>query len=350
MGSVILKNVSKKFDKINALYETNAHIKEGEFTVFVGPSGCGKTTTLRLIAGLENVTTGVITINDKDVTWLPPASRKIAMVFQNYALYPHLTAYENLKYPLDLLKLSKIEKNRIINETAEKLEITDLLNRKPSQLSGGQKQRVAIGRAIVRKPEVFLLDEPLSNLDARLRETMRNYIRKIHNQLKKTTIYVTHDQHEAMTLADKIFIFFKGKIMQQGTPQEIYQNPKNLFTANFIGNPQSNSFYGVIKNNEIVGDYGSVNCAVLGCPKQKELFFTIRAHDVTVSDKNTKGMKAKFVQSEYLGSESYYQFQANKKSVLIASYKNLEFEKGKFYYLIFDKKKLFFFNKDHQRI
>ena len=241
MSAIRFEKVIKNFETTNALFETDFQIKEREFTVFVGPSGCGKTTILRLIAGLENVTSGNIFIHNKNVTWEPPKNRNVAMVFQSYALYPHMSVYENLRYPLDILKLPAQKKKEIISHTAKKLEITNLLDRKPSQLSGGQKQRVAIGRAVVRKPEIFLLDEPLSNLDARLRETMRSYIRSIHEQLGKTTVYVTHDQQEAMTLADKIFVFNKGKIMQSGTPQEIYQTPQNLFVAQFLGSPPINS-------------------------------------------------------------------------------------------------------------
>ena len=196
MSAIVFKKVAKNFEENPALFETDFQIKEREFTVFVGPSGCGKTTILRLIAGLENVTSGNIFIHNKNVTWEAPKNRNVAMVFQSYALYPHMSVYENLRYPLDILKLPAQKKKEIINHTAQKLEITALLDRKPSQLSGGQKQRVAIGRAVVRKPEIFLLDEPLSNLDARLRETMRSYIRSIHEQLGKTTVYVTHDQQE----------------------------------------------------------------------------------------------------------------------------------------------------------
>ena len=207
MSAIVFEKVTKNFEKNTALLATDLKINEKEFTVFLGPSGCGKTTILRLIAGLETVSSGNIFIHNKNVTWEAPKNRNVAMVFQNYALYPHMSVYENLRYPLDILKLPSAQKKEIISYTAKKLEITELLERKPSQLSGGQKQRVAIGRAAVRRPEVFLLDEPLSNLDARLRETMRSYIRSIHEQLGKTTIYVTHDQQEAMTLADRIFVF-----------------------------------------------------------------------------------------------------------------------------------------------
>ena len=250
--------------------------------------------------GLETVSSGNIFIHNKNVTWEAPKNRNVAMVFQNYALYPHMSVYENLRYPLDILKLPSAQKKEIISYTAKKLEITDLLERKPSQLSGGQKQRVAIGRAAVRKPEIFLLDEPLSNLDARLRETMRSYIRDIHEQLGKTTIYVTHDQQEAMTLADRIFVFNKGRMMQSGTPQEVYQNPKNLFVAQFLGSPPINSFFAKVKGTELIGDFGRINLKNLGIktdPQKipEKIVFAIRPHDLKTSNSQNKGFPNNFI-------------------------------------------------------
>ncbi len=349
--SIEFQNVKKNFGQTTALSETSFQIQKGEFIVFVGPSGCGKTTTLRLIAGLDDVSGGSIFANGKNITWEIPKNRKTAMVFQTYSLYPHLTVYENLKYPLDILKISKQDKKNIIEKTARKLEIIDLLQRLPSQLSGGQKQRVAIGRALVRKPEIFLLDEPLSNLDARLRENMRGYIRELHNFVKKTTIYVTHDQQEAMTLADRIFVFSKGKMMQSGTPQVIYQNPQNLFVAKFVGNPPINIFRGQIENKIVNGDYGNIEFSELGIKKKlppKKFIFAIRPHHLFVSD--TGFLKAKFLYSEYLGSESYYKFQISNQELLLACDKDLLLKKNNFYNLALKKNKIFFFNSQEQRI
>ena len=322
MSAIVFEKVTKNFEKNTALLATDLKINEKEFTVFLGPSGCGKTTILRLIAGLETVSSGNIFIHNKNVTWEAPKNRNVAMVFQNYALYPHMSVYENLRYPLDILKLPSAQKKEIISYTAKKLEITELLERKPSQLSGGQKQRVAIGRAAVRRPEVFLLDEPLSNLDARLRETMRSYIRSIHEQLGKTTIYVTHDQQEAMTLADRIFVFNKGRMMQSGTPQEVYQNPKNLFVAQFLGSPPINSFFAKVKGTELIGDFGRINLKNLGIktdPQKipEKIVFAIRPHDLKTSNSQNKGfLKAKLLSSEYLGAETYHYFQAGKENIM----------------------------------
>jgi ABC-type sugar transport system ATPase subunit len=349
--SVKFQKVHKKFENNTALEETSFQIQTGEFVVFVGPSGCGKTTTLRLIAGLEDVTSGNIFSGEKDITWELPKNRKTAMVFQNYALYPHLSVYENLSYPLDILKFSKAKKKEMILQTAQKLEIQDLLQRKPSELSGGQKQRVAIGRALIRKPEVFLLDEPLSNLDARLRETMRGYIRELHNSLAKTTIYVTHDQQEAMTLADRIFVFSKGKIMQMGTPQEIYQSPKNLYVAKFLGNPPINAFESVASGGFATGDYGKIKISQLGVKKklpQGKFTFAIRPQHLLIGDKGD--FEAKFLYSEYLGTESYYKFQLGGQKILVASDKEFQLKKNSSYFLTLDKKKLFFFDSEGSAI
>ncbi|NCD43046.1 MAG: sn-glycerol-3-phosphate ABC transporter ATP-binding protein UgpC, partial [Bacteroidia bacterium] len=221
-------------------------IKDKEFLVLVGPSGCGKSTTLRMIAGLETVDEGILYINEKPMNDLPPKNRNISIVFQNYALYPHMTAYENLAFGLKIRRTPKKEIENKVKEAAAILDITDLLERKPGEMSGGQRQRVAIGRAIVRNPGVFLFDEPLSNLDAKLRGTMRSEIAKLHKKLNTTMVYVTHDQIEAMTLGDRIVVMDRGIIQQSGTPAELYNNPQNLFVAGFIGSPPMNIFEGTI--------------------------------------------------------------------------------------------------------
>jgi multiple sugar transport system ATP-binding protein len=240
MAQVILKKVHKTFDKTPVVHGIDLDIAHNEFVVLVGPSGCGKSTTLRMIAGLEEITNGEIYIGDRLVNDVPPKDRDIAMVFQNYALYPHMTVYENMSFGLRLRKYPKDEIKRRVEEAAGILNIGELLDRRPKQLSGGQRQRVAMGRAIVRHPQVFLFDEPLSNLDAKLRVQMRTEIKKIHQKVQTTVIYVTHDQVEAMTLADRIVVMHAGKIEQIGSPQEMYERPATKFVAGFIGSPAMN--------------------------------------------------------------------------------------------------------------
>ncbi|MEE1655144.1 sn-glycerol-3-phosphate ABC transporter ATP-binding protein UgpC [Microvirga sp. CF3062] len=240
MADVVLKNVQKSFGKAKVIHGVNLDIRDGEFVVFVGPSGCGKSTLLRLIAGLEDITAGDLFIGAERVNDLAPAKRGIAMVFQSYALYPHMNVYDNMAFGLELARSSRAEIDRKVREAARLLQIEALLDRKPRQLSGGQRQRVAIGRAIVRDPKVFLFDEPLSNLDAALRVQTRIEIAKLHTDTRATMIYVTHDQVEAMTLADRIVVLNTGRIEQVGTPLELYHRPANLFVAGFIGSPQMN--------------------------------------------------------------------------------------------------------------
>jgi len=240
MAKVELKSLTKKFDEVVAVNDMSSTVEDREFVVLVGPSGCGKTTTLRMIAGLEEVTEGEIYIGDRLVNDVPPKDRDIAMVFQNYALYPHMNVYDNMAFGLKLRRTPRPEIEKRVHEAARILKIEDLLKRKPKQLSGGQRQRVALGRAIVRDPKVFLMDEPLSNLDAKLRVQMRTEIAKLHERLNATIIYVTHDQTEAMTMADKIVIMKDGFIQQIGEPQEVYEHPDNMFVAGFIGSPAMN--------------------------------------------------------------------------------------------------------------
>lgn len=247
MARVTLTNISKVYPNgFKAVDDFNLDIAPGEFVVFVGPSGCGKSTTLRLIAGLEEDFTGTISIGDRVVNTVPPAQRDIAMVFQNYALYPHMTVYANMAMALKLKGVSKPEIDRKVRETAKFLEVDQLLDRKPGQLSGGQRQRVAVGRAIVREPKAFLFDEPLSNLDARLRVTTRAELKAMHQRLKTTSIYVTHDQEEAMTLGDRIVVMAKGRIQQAAPPLEVYRRPANRFVAAFVGTPPMNFLTGTL--------------------------------------------------------------------------------------------------------
>ncbi len=240
MAEVRLSNIVKKYDEVEAVRGIDLDISDHEFVVLVGPSGCGKSTTLRMIAGLEDITGGDILIGGDVVNDVPPKDRDIAMVFQNYALYPHMTVFQNMSFGLRLKRFPKAEIKKRVDEAARILDIKELLDRKPKQLSGGQRQRVAMGRAIVRNPKVFLFDEPLSNLDAKLRVQMRTEIKKVHQQVRTTTVYVTHDQVEAMTLADRVVVMNNGIIEQVGTPQELYHSPRTHFVAGFIGSPAMN--------------------------------------------------------------------------------------------------------------
>lgn len=252
MAGLKLTNLSKSFGNVKVIKSVDLEIDNGEFVVFVGPSGCGKSTLLRIIAGLENISDGQVIIGDRDVTYMDPADRGVAMVFQSYALYPHMTVRENINFGMRINHVPKDIAEQKVQKAAKLLQLNEMLDRKPAQLSGGQRQRVAIGRAIVREPELFLFDEPLSNLDAELRVKMRIELLGLHAQLKTTMIYVTHDQVEAMTLADKIIVLRDGCIEQIGTPLRLYDDPDNLFVAGFIGSPKMNFFNATILDNSVI--------------------------------------------------------------------------------------------------
>ena len=271
MATVTLTNINKVYDgNVHAVIDFNLKIKDKEFIVFVGPSGCGKTTTLRMVAGLEEITSGELRIDDEIVNDVAPKDRNIAMVFQSYALYPHMTVYDNMAFSLKLRKTPKDEIDRRVKEAAEILGLTQYLDRKPKALSGGQRQRVALGRAIVRKPKVFLMDEPLSNLDAKLRVQMRSQIIKIHERVGSTTIYVTHDQIEAMTMATRIVCMKDGRVQQIGSPKELYAAPANKFVAGFMGSPAMNFMLGTVENGSFVID-GSSNTKIALPADKREL-------------------------------------------------------------------------------
>ncbi|HEX2725850.1 MAG TPA: sn-glycerol-3-phosphate ABC transporter ATP-binding protein UgpC, partial [Beijerinckiaceae bacterium] len=256
MAAVEIRNVRKAFGATAVIHGVSVDIADGEFVILVGPSGCGKSTLLRMIAGLENITAGEIRIGERVVNNVPPKERDIAMVFQNYALYPHMTVADNMAFSLKLRRAPKAEIDTRVQRAAAILGLSQLLGRYPRQLSGGQRQRVAMGRAIVRDPQVFLFDEPLSNLDAKLRVAMRTEIKELHQRLKTTTVYVTHDQIEAMTMADKIVVMHDGIVEQMGAPLELYDHPDNLFVAGFIGSPAMNFIKGRIDNGGFVADGG----------------------------------------------------------------------------------------------
>ena len=293
MASVTFDHVFKKYGDVTAVNDLNIHIEDKEFLVLVGPSGCGKTTALRSLAGLEEITGGEILIGDRVVNDVAPKDRDIAMVFQSYALYPHLSVYDNMAFGLKLRKFSKDEIKRRVGEAADILGIQDLLERKPRQLSGGQRQRVAVGRAIVREPKVFLFDEPLSNLDAKLRVQMRSEISKLHQRLQTTFIYVTHDQTEAMTMATRIAVINKGVLQQLDTPQNLYDRPNNLFVAGFIGSPAMNFFRGKLRKDgdTLLVDTGDFSVAIPSSKAKafenhagKEVVFGIRPENIHDAD------------------------------------------------------------------
>ena len=292
MGRIVLEQVKKSFGEVTVIPPLDLEINDGEFVVFVGPSGCGKSTLLRLIAGLEDVTEGHVAIDGQDATELPPAKRGLAMVFQSYALYPHMSVRKNIAFPLRMAKLDKAEQDLRVNQAAEVLNLTDYLDRRPGQLSGGQRQRVAIGRAIVREPAAFLFDEPLSNLDAALRVGMRLEISELHKRLKTTMIYVTHDQVEAMTMADRIVVLNAGVIEQVGSPLELYQKPRNTFVAGFIGSPKMN----LIKGPEAA----RFNASTVG----------IRPEHIDISESEGAWQGTVGV-SEHLGSDTFFHIQCS---------------------------------------
>ena len=330
MGAIDIKSAGKIYPNgTRALEDVSITINDGEFVVLVGPSGCGKTTLLRMVAGLEDITEGEIAIGDKTVNEVAPKDRDIAMVFQNYALYPHMSVYDNMAFSLKLRKLPKDEIEQKVKDAAKTLEISELLERKPKALSGGQRQRVAMGRAIVRNPQAFLMDEPLSNLDAKLRVQMRAELGQLHTQLQTTTLYVTHDQVEAMTMGDRVAVIRKGELQQIDTPREIYSNPKNIFVAGFIGSPSMNFVYAKIKSkNDVMeltfGDnqitYKDEKKEKLESFENKEIILGIRpeafedgyfANEADYSE----SIKVKVSLLEQLGSDSYVHFYKDIKPV-----------------------------------
>ena len=330
MGAIDIKSAGKIYPNgTRALEDVSITINDGEFVVLVGPSGCGKTTLLRMVAGLEDITEGEISIGDKTVNDVAPKDRDIAMVFQNYALYPHMSVFDNMAFSLKLRKLPKDEIDKKVKDAAKTLEISELLDRKPKALSGGQRQRVAMGRAIVRNPQAFLMDEPLSNLDAKLRVQMRAELGQLHTQLQTTTLYVTHDQVEAMTMGDRVAVIRKGELQQIDTPREIYLNPRNIFVAGFIGSPSMNFVYANIgvKNNSIqlsFGndqiDYNGKKLDELKAFENKEIVMGIRPEafeDGNYANESefSESIKVSVSLLEQLGSDSYIHFYKDIKPV-----------------------------------
>ena len=358
MADINVNTVNKYFGDVHVIKDISLDIKSQSFTVLVGPSGCGKSTMLRMIAGLEDINSGTISIDGQVVNDLPPKQRNIAMVFQSYALYPHMTVFDNMAFGLKLEKRSKDEINERVNEAARILQIEDYLQRKPKQLSGGQRQRVAIGRAITRKPKVFLFDEPLSNLDAALRVQMRVELAKLHDQLDATMVYVTHDQTEAMTMADKIVVLDQGKISQSGSPMDLYHNPKNLFVGGFIGSPKMN----FIKTRILKKSSQSISIDLLGQKSfllQKtsislktgdEITLGIRPEHLKVSKDLKNAWKGKVFVVEKLGSGTFLYLEKEGEPLVVETDGDSKIKVGDTINVVFNPDKCHVFNKSKEVI
>ncbi|WP_456326702.1 ABC transporter ATP-binding protein [Palaeococcus sp. (in: euryarchaeotes)] len=372
MVGVRLVGVWKRFGEVAAVKNMNLEVKDKEFMILLGPSGCGKTTTLRMIAGLEEPSEGQIFIGDKLVAdlekgvFIPPKDRDIAMVFQSYALYPHMTVYDNIAFPLKLRKTPKQEIEERVKEVAELLDLTELLKRKPRELSGGQRQRVALGRAIVRKPQVFLMDEPLSNLDAKLRVKMRAELKKLQRQLGVTTIYVTHDQVEAMTMGDRIAIINFGELQQVGSPDEVYNKPSNVFVGGFIGSPPMNFINTSITEDDtgVWADFGEFKLKFMEDQAEvlkennligKEALFGIRPEDIydamfaQIKIPGENMVKAKVEIVENLGNEKIVHLRAGNITFLGSFHSESKVKEGQEVDVVFDMKKVHIFNKKTEK-
>ena len=352
MGNIAISNVTKKFDSTEVIHGINLKINDGEFVVLVGPSGCGKTTLLRMIAGLESITGGNISIDEKIVNNIKPKERDCAMVFQNYALYPHMKVAANMGFSLKIKKAPKEEIDQKVKDVAKILEIEDYLERYPRQLSGGQRQRVAMGRAIVRNPKVFLFDEPLSNLDAKLRVQMRTQIKLLHARLKTTLVYVTHDQVEAMTMADKIVVMNEGLVEQTGAPLELYDKPVNIFVAGFIGSPSMNLFNASINSNSInLGSAGSIPIT-RNTTSENNLDITlgIRPSHMDIS-KNGEGLKFQIDVIEPTGADSLVYGKINDTECCVQTSERLNLKSGEIIHILPNEDNLHFFdNQSNERI
>ena len=349
MSKITIKNLEKSFNNNKVIKNFNINISDGEFIVLVGPSGCGKSTLLRMISGLESIDQGEIYLDTKLINNLIPSKREIAMVFQSYALYPHMNVFENMSFGLKMEKIPKNEIQDKVKSAAATLQIEDLLERKPKHLSGGQRQRVAIGRAITRNPKVFLFDEPLSNLDAALRSEMRVEISKLHKKLKSNIIYVTHDQIEAMTLADRIVVLNNGIIEQFGTPNDIYSDPNNIFVAEFIGSPKMN----IIKINKDQ----IINSNTIELFKNKitfenfefkdEIYLGVRPENISIKDDHEIKLDVKVDLIENLGFEKIIYTKISGNEIIIKSSENVTGQSSK---ISFSKDKVLFFDKSKKRI
>lgn len=357
MAEVRVDEVCKKFGEVSALDEVRCVFEDGQLTVLVGPSGCGKTTLLRTIAGLEEPTSGSVYIGEENVDGAPAWERDIAMVFQSYALYPHMTVFKNIAFPLQAAKVSKDEIKRRVHESAEILQIGELLDRRPRELSGGQMQRVALGRAIVREPAVFLMDEPLSNLDAKLRVIMRAELKHLQQQLGVTTIYVTHDQAEAMTLADKLIVMHTGSIQQIGKPEEIYRRPANQFVAGFIGSPPMNFLDCCFDKTEnvLTGDgfkypVGGKWTETLRAMEPTDLTLGVRPEDMSLGTSSSAGAtRATVYVTEQLGREILLNATVGDEMVRALTPADIELEARQEVWLTFDEEAIHLFDRESEQ-
>lgn len=356
MASISLKNIKKTYeDGVTVIEDLNLEIKDKEFVILVGPSGCGKSTTLRMIAGLEEITDGEMYIGDKLVNDVSPKNRDIAMVFQSYALYPHMNVYKNMAFGLKNRKVPKKIIDKKVHEAAKMLDIEQYLNRKPRALSGGQRQRVALGRAMVREPAVFLLDEPLSNLDAKLRTEMRSRISMLHKELQTTFVYVTHDQTEAMTMGDRIVVMKDGKIMQNDTPQMLYNHPQNMFVAGFIGSPQMN-FIKCKVNRRTNGYYALFEDYCLKLPErmndslslyaEREVILGIRPENINLENDDSNNSFKMYVEiAEMTGSDYYLYGKLGNEQIIANVPSNQEIKKDVICNIVIDTERIHIFDK-----
>ncbi len=362
MASITLKNIKKTYeDGITVIENLNLKIRDKEFIILVGPSGCGKSTTLRMIAGLEEITDGELLIGDRKVNNISPKDRDIAMVFQSYALYPHMSVYKNMAFGLKNRKVPKEEIDKKVKAAAKMLDIEEYLNRKPRALSGGQRQRVALGRAMVREPAVFLLDEPLSNLDAKLRTEMRSRITMLHKKLETTFVYVTHDQTEAMTMADRIVVMKDGVIQQFDTPQMLYNHPQNMFVAGFIGSPQMNFIECKIKKKDnifyAIFDYYNIKLPsrmndYLLMYENKNVILGIRPEDISIAGKNINEntIDLQVDIAEMTGADYYLYGELNGKKIIANVASNQNIESDKKYKIKLDVDRIHIFDKINERL
>ena len=342
MYSVDLINLTKEWGSVTAVNDINLHIAEGEFVVLLGPSGCGKTTTMRLVAGLEEITAGEIKIGDQVVNEIDPRKRDVSMVFQNYSLFPHMSVRNNIAYPLKMKKIPSAEQEKKINDVSKLVELQDLLERKPAELSGGQRQRVALARAIVRQPRVFLMDEPLSNLDAILRVTMRSELKNLHHRLGVTTIYVTHDQVEAMTLASRIAVMNDGKLLQYDTPQIIFDEPSTKFVAGFIGSPAMNLINGKVVNGKFISDTINTDFSI---NYEGDIILGIRPDKIDIVDQNSSNNgSVKVFSNESTGESNLITCKMGDQSLIIKADKNTNYEIDNEIFLNFKKEDCYFFD------
>lgn len=362
MHEVVFEKVTKRFEKVVAVNEVSFQVNEGEFFTLLGPSGCGKTTILRLIAGLEIPQSGSIYIRNKNVEDLSAKDRNVGMVFQNYALFPHMNVFDNIAYPLKIRKQSPEQIKEKVTKVAENLQTKGLLDRKPDQISGGQQQRVALGRAMVQEPNVFLFDEPLSNLDAKLRIEARSFLKYLQRELKTAAIYVTHDQKEALAISDRIAILDKGVVMQIGTPRDIYKNPKNVFVAAFIGDPPMNLFdcYLRYDQNKTVLDFSKIQLDISSIANSirgkvcdgGEIIFGIRPEDIAIEYENVSqnSIEGKVFVVETFGPETIIHVKVNDLTLIVRVFREANVSIGKTISLRIDLNKIYIYKKEDGKI